>query len=129
MGIFVFLYCFQVCDVHSAGRRRVLVVSSSGTMQKYLSHSQSAPQFPDRQCDVDGRRLSLQRLGKQIVYEPPKQPSPPRTEARRHFHGTFNATTQPSAARTGVRRVPHAYPENPSPIKAKAYVLHRVETI
>ena len=94
-------------------------------MQAYLSHSASAPQFPARQCDVDGRRLSLARLGQQIVYKEKEKSSPPRTQARRHFHGAPQesafapSTKQPPPQ--GVRRVASHYPENPSPLETSLY--------
>ena len=90
-------------------------------MQKYvLAHSASDPNVGPH---VDGRRLSMARLGQQIVNEPLPLAGPPKPSRRRHFADAeqriFDLSQAPENRR-GVRSIPAPYPANPSPLESAA---------
>ncbi|KAH8069267.1 Ca2-binding protein [Aureococcus anophagefferens] len=88
-------------------------------MQKYcLAHSSSDPFVGPT---VGGRRLSMARLGQQIVDEPIPLAGPPKPCRRRHFaeaERRLQDLSQSPQNRRGVRSIPAPYGTNPSPLES-----------
>ncbi|KAH8066418.1 Ca2-binding protein [Aureococcus anophagefferens] len=88
-------------------------------MQKYcLVHSSSDPFVGPT---VGGRRLSMARLGQQIVDEPIPLAGPPKPCRRRHFaeaERRLQDLSQSPQNRRGVRSIPAPYGTNPSPLES-----------
>lgn len=84
-------------------------------MQKYvLSHGGG-----ERTQVVDGRRLSLQRLGRSIICDEPVRAAPARASRRRQFDDVaHDESTATHDGRQELRHVPPPYRENPSPLRA-----------